>query len=347
VLANSNIATNNVSAYSTITSCNILTSNLYASDYLGIGNSNPQYPLDVTGNAYISSNLIVVGTTTLCNATTISGQILVSSNDTLTTPGFSFLEESNTGIYHKSANNIGIVSSSNEVAFFNPSGLTVNSNVTVGSNISSSANIIATLRMSSGGLQVNRKGSGTQVVSGGGGGGASYVVGYSNTINGVNLDIGSNTPASNQVLRVTWSNSKELMRISGGGLVGINTSNPSYDLHVTGTIFATGDVIGYSDKRAKDNIQPIENALDKVSNLQGVTYNMKNEQPSRRHTGLIAQDVDNVLPEAVFKDMEGNMSIAYGNLAGFFVECIKELQLQNKQLQDRIATLENIMIQSS
>ena len=364
VLANSNIATNNVSAYSTITSCNILTSNLYTSDFLGIGNSNPQYPLDVTGNAYISSNLIVVGTSTLCNVTTILGQtyfasnigvgvsnpifpiqvagkiyvsnqVLVSCNDSLIAPGFSFREESNTGIFHKSANNIGIVANSNEIAFFNPQGLTVNSNVIVGSNISSSANIIATLRMSSGGLQVNRKGSGTQVLSSG------STSGFSNTSNGINLDIGSNTPASNQLLRITWSNSTEVMRVTGGGLVGINTSNPSYELHVTGTIYATGGVVGYSDKRAKYNLEPIQNALQKVSQLQGFTYNIKNEIFPRRHTGLLAQDLDGVLPEAIFKDTEGNMSIAYGNLAGLFVESIKELQFQNKQLQERLITLEN------
>jgi Chaperone of endosialidase len=92
----------------------------------------------------------------------------------------------------------------------------------------------------------------------------------------------------------------------------------------TGDFTAQGDVAAYSDKRLKFDIKPIENALEKIKQLNGVTFN-KHSDPYRRSTGLIAQDVEKVLPEAIHYDDSGYLSVAYGNLIGLLVEAIKEL----------------------
>ena len=93
-------------------------------------------------------------------------------------------------------------------------------------------------------------------------------------------------------------------------------------LHVGDDIFSTGNITAYSDKRAKENIEKIENALDKVCTLGGYTYTMKGQ----KYTGLIAQEVLEVLPEAVTGSEETNYALAYGNMMGLIVEAIKELK---------------------
>lgn len=93
----------------------------------------------------------------------------------------------------------------------------------------------------------------------------------------------------------------------------------------SGDFTAPGNVTGYSDARLKKNVQPITGALAKVDQLDGVTYD-RIDMDVPRQTGLMAQDVLKVLPEAVVTDPDtGIMSLAYGNLAGLLVEAIKEL----------------------
>lgn len=106
--------------------------------------------------------------------------------------------------------------------------------------------------------------------------------------------------------------------------VGIGTTNPQYPLDVNGAIYASGDVIMFSDERKKTNIKPIPNALEKVLKLQGVTFD-KLDDGNRRHTGIIAQEVEKVLPEVVYTAVDGTKSVAYGNMIGLLIEAIKEL----------------------
>ena len=104
--------------------------------------------------------------------------------------------------------------------------------------------------------------------------------------------------------------------------VGIGTTNPGYKLDVNGDIYATGNITAYSDKRAKSDIQKIENALDKIDQLNGYTFTMND----KRYTGVIAQEVLPVLPEAVTGSEETNYAVAYGNMMGLIIEAIKELK---------------------
>ena len=101
-------------------------------------------------------------------------------------------------------------------------------------------------------------------------------------------------------------------------------------LGTDGSINADGDITAFSDKRLKEDIKPIENALQKVSELNGYTF--KKIGQDKRLTGLIAQEVQQVLPEAVHENEDGMLSVAYGNTVSLLVEAIKELQAQVNDL---------------
>jgi hypothetical protein len=75
-----------------------------------------------------------------------------------------------------------------------------------------------------------------------------------------------------------------------------------------------------SDQRHKQNIRPVENALTKRQGLRGVSFNWKdNAQDADTQIGLIAQEVEKVLPELVSTDSDGYKSIAYGKLTASIV----------------------------
>ena len=107
--------------------------------------------------------------------------------------------------------------------------------------------------------------------------------------------------------------------------VSVFTSNVymQKDLDITNDIYIHGNTIQDSDRRIKYDIEPIENSLDKIKLLTGCTFSKMNND--RRHTGLIAQDVQNVLPEAVYTQDNGILGIDYGNMMGLIVEGIKSL----------------------
>ena len=89
-----------------------------------------------------------------------------------------------------------------------------------------------------------------------------------------------------------------------------------------GAITASGDITAFSDERLKSDIETIDNALDKVMNMRGVSFTKQAE----RKIGVIAQEVEKVLPEVV-SDGEYK-SVAYGNMVGVLIEAIKELKSQ-------------------
>lgn len=106
----------------------------------------------------------------------------------------------------------------------------------------------------------------------------------------------------------------------------------------TGNATFTGTVTESSDFRLKKDIATISNALYKIGQLNGVTYARKSDDS--RATGLIAQEVRAVLPEAVLEN-SGWLSLSYGNMAGLFVEAIKELKAEVESLKKQVAALKS------
>jgi hypothetical protein len=95
----------------------------------------------------------------------------------------------------------------------------------------------------------------------------------------------------------------------------------------------TGDVTTNSDMRLKENVNVISNALDIIDNLRGVSYNRIDKE--RKEIGLIAQEVEEILPEVVRTgtDDEQLKSVAYGNITAVLIEAIKELKSEIEQLK--------------
>ena len=111
-----------------------------------------------------------------------------------------------------------------------------------------------------------------------------------------------------------------------------------------GKIVAANDVVAFSssDKRWKENVKPIDNALDKVSKIGGYEFDWKElteEEKKTQHSneghdiGVIAQEIEEVLPEVVTTRDNGYKAVKYEKIIPLLVEAIKELQEEIKELK--------------
>jgi hypothetical protein len=121
------------------------------------------------------------------------------------------------------------------------------------------------------------------------------------------------------------------------GSIGVGTTAPGGN-----NVVVQGNVTAYSDRRLKDNIETITNALNKVNQVRGVTYTRTDiEDAVTRHTGVVAQELESVLPEAVMTGSDGIKSVAYGNVIGLLIESIKELDAKVNKLQQQLDARNN------
>jgi hypothetical protein len=128
------------------------------------------------------------------------------------------------------------------------------------------------------------------------------------------------------------------MYLSSAGDLYINqpTTSGTYKLDVGGAIRSTVDVIITSDKRVKDNIINVTDALSKVDAMQGVYYTRKDIAQSKQYIGFLAQDIEGTLPQVVNKDSLGNYGVSYGNITALHNEAIKELNKKISHLESII-----------
>lgn len=109
------------------------------------------------------------------------------------------------------------------------------------------------------------------------------------------------------------------------------------DIIVRGDGFFEGDVVTKytaSDLRLKENIEVIENALDKVDEIGGYTFNYLNDSPANRVAGVIAQEVERVLPGVTFPmDEEGHLAVRYDNIIPLLIQAVKELNDKVERLE--------------
>ena len=124
----------------------------------------------------------------------------------------------------------------------------------------------------------------------------------------------------------------------------VDTSNGN--LSVTGGAFKPGGGAwgSSSDKRLKDNIRPLTNALDRLLNLRGVVYEWKQPEKQGNLTGpqigLIAQEVEEVFPDWVGVDSDGYKTLTIRGFEALTVEAFKQLKAENESLKARCETLE-------
>ena len=205
-------------------------------------------------------------------------------------------------------------------------------------------------------------GTGAVVITGGlGVGGAVYATSFSGSIDGDDINSGSigvdrlpdatttaqgvvqlsDATDSTSTTQAATANAVKTAYDRSSWSTGVftsttdSTSTTSGALQVRGglgvakKIYAGDDITAFSDKRFKSNIERIESALDKVCQMGGYTFDHRGE----RKTGVLAQEVKEVLPEAVYGSEETTYSVAYGNLAGILIEAIKELRNEIQQLK--------------
>jgi hypothetical protein len=126
-----------------------------------------------------------------------------------------------------------------------------------------------------------------------------------------------------------YDNVKKLETTSGG-------------IAVTGAITATGDITAFftSDETLKTNIENIENPMEKIAQLNGVSYNWTDEAQAKydhlngdKEIGVIAQQVEKVLPEMVGTRDDGTKAVRYERMCALLIECVKDLQSQVNDLK--------------
>ena len=136
----------------------------------------------------------------------------------------------------------------------------------------------------------------------------------------LSLGVGSESAVRctiNSDVKLYFDDAEKLATTSGG-------------ISVTGAITASGNITAYSDERLKTDIKTIDNALDKVSQMRGVTFT----KDDKKGSGVIAEEMEQVAPELV---MDGEYkSVAYGNIVGYLIEAIKELKTELKELKGSV-----------
>lgn len=141
-----------------------------------------------------------------------------------------------------------------------------------------------------------------------------------------------------------YAGGSEVMRVMNNARIGIQTTNPSYRLQVGqtsnyGYVDATGAWQSSSDIRFKENIQNIDNALNKINQISGIRYNTLNN--SKEQIGFSAQEVESVLPEIVSTDESGFKGVAYAKITPVLVNAIKELNQENQNLKQELCLKDN------
>ena len=108
------------------------------------------------------------------------------------------------------------------------------------------------------------------------------------------------------------------------------------DMSAAGAATFNNDVTAVSDERLKENIETIPDALGKVCQMRGVTFN-RIDFKGEKQMGVIAQEVEKIIPEVVKEDDSEDKikSVAYGNMVGLLIEAIKDLKNEVDELKNR------------
>ena len=136
-----------------------------------------------------------------------------------------------------------------------------------------------------------------------------------------------------------YTNHDERIRISLNGAVGIGTTSSSEKLVVNGNIKAMS-YIATSDARHKENICDLENSLEKICSIRGVNFNFKDDE-NQKHAGILAQEVDSIIPEAINKKDDEKWSANYNTFVGYLIESVKTLKKENDDQNVKIENLES------
>ena len=149
----------------------------------------------------------------------------------------------------------------------------------------------------------------------------------------LNAVINGNTQSIDLGLQTT--DTVEFAKVGVGG-----AADATYELKVTGDVGATGDVVAYisSDRRLKDEITPIENSLQKINSIGGYSFVWNENQHiyKGKDYGVIAQEIEQILPELVETRENGYKAVKYDRIVSLLIEGIKELSKEVSELKEKI-----------
>lgn len=139
---------------------------------------------------------------------------------------------------------------------------------------------------------------------------------------------------------IASTGSTSVVYIPSSGNLGIGTTNATSKLTVSGNLLVTGiitatDFNSASDIKLKENIQKIDNPIDKIIKIDGVRFDWKSD--NKPSMGVIAQNIEEVLPELV--NGEESKTVNYNGIIGLLIECVKTQQEQIGELNRRLDEL--------
>jgi hypothetical protein len=288
------------------------------------------------------ANGIAYSTTLVPDISTSNLNIYVQSQPTFLTSSHQILATQSTLVLDNTLyidytnNSVGI----NHGQPGGPSGYTLNVNGTIGaSGLVSASNGLTVIGTTTTGV-VNA--SGLVTASNG-----LTVIGTTTT--GVVNTSGLVTAPSLALGGLTSVAASAILDVSGGALVrsyltvGQTTMNTSYAFYVTGSIYATVDVVAGSDKRFKENVVTISNATSMIGQMRGVYFNRIDDDKKLKKVGVIAQEMEQVLPEVVTTDSSDYKfkGVSYANIVAVLIEGMKEQQSTITGQSIQIQTLQN------
>jgi hypothetical protein len=261
-----------------------------------------------SGNISASSGSITASGSVTASGSGTSGGLRVYTNSGLTASNNYFnIFTSQTSGWSFNANGTG--ADTNSVFTVSSTGAVVSSSSVSGTNISMTNNqAAATISY----VALNNNASGS----------ARMRVGYDTTYY---LDIFRLGNAADFYYNATQSTANHYFQTNG---------STTWTIGTTGNCTAAGTVTSNSDLKLKTNVETITSALDKVTALRGVMFDRIST--GAREMGVIAQEVEAVIPELVFTDENGIKSVAYANTVALLIEAIKEQQKQIDELKGKI-----------
>jgi hypothetical protein len=258
------------------------------------GSTGPQGPTGNTGPQGPTGATGPQGPQGIQGDTGPAGSVSGMADGSAAAPSLAFSADANTGLFRVGADQLGFTTGG-----------------TSAMTIDASQNVAVT-----GGVDV----TGALTVDGnttlGDASGDSITINAStvSTPNGLNFD--SNT------LVIDQTNNR----------VGVATASPAHALHVTGDIYASGNVTAYSSAAAKTNIATIPDALDIVQRLRGVSFDWLST--GKKSHGLIYEEVAEVVPELTSNE-GGHVGVAYQNTVAVLIEAVKTLSAKVKELESK------------
>jgi len=344
LVVNNSFTVNSTSLVHTSNTLTIGTSAYYVPNgNIGLGNSSPAHKLSVNGNSYFVGTVNAISNVSIGGTSFINGNIVIS-----TTSGISA-----NGLYGSAGQ--ALISNGSAVYWATA---TAGTNTQIQFNDSSTANASA-------GFVFNKTTNNVTVAN-------SLILGNNLSLSN-SIILGNMTINNTGISQNTFSIGTAAYFIASGNF-GIGTSSPAHALDVNGNICsrsdiytqggrspyigpldnynlrlgtgaqdravldtssnftAYGNITAYSDENLKTDIETISNALEKVSKMRGVMYTRIDTET--RGSGVIAQEMQEVLPEVVLNTNE-YLSVAYGNIVGVLIEAIKELKAEIDQLKGK------------